>query len=963
MPGKFHFLWLVLMLGFACKDSAQVADPTPNPELAYQGRLTEANTLVNGARSFVFSILDSTGDELWNSGTQTITVVEGLYGVVLGATGMPVLPGSLTLRANLHLHVVADGVTLSPDVSLIPALQSSTTWNVIGPFFGDVSGTQQSISVDKLKGIPINLVALTAGQVLTFDGTSWTASDGSSGRGPQGPDGATGATGASGPPGASGSVGATGATGPQGATGAAGTTGGTNGSGFNFRNAFDAGASYAIDDVATFNGSTYVAIVASAGPNNATPNLNPSAWSVMAQEGAAGAAGTAGAQGQAGTSGAAGATGGTGATGAPGLQGPAGVTGAQGPTGATGTNGTGFNFRNAFDASASYAIDDVATFNGSTYVAIVASAGPNNATPNLNPSAWSVMAQEGAAGAAGAAGAQGQTGTSGAAGATGGTGATGSPGLQGPAGASPFTLDGSNAVFTTGSVGIGIDPPNATAALDLTSTTQGLLAPRMTTTQRLAIASPANGLIVYDTVLKSLEVYDTVAAVWNQLADTATTGSVTSVTAAAPLTVTSGTSTPAIGLGTVPVANGGTGAATLTGYLLGSGASPVTASASIPGTAVSGNIAGSAASVTGTVALANGGTGATTATAAITNLLPSQTGYSGKVLTTSGTVASWAAGASGTVTSVTATSPITIVTGTSTPAITLGTVPVVNGGTGAATFVQGQILFGTTTTPISSSSALFWNSTLNRLGIGTSSPSFPLDVEASVSANIATYSFMNSTAQVSNNTGGTSAPIGIYASNRMVANEFDAISDARIKNVIGPSDMASDLGTLEKFKIRDFRYVDLVGKGNRSKKGVIAQELEKVYPDAVRMTYDFIPSVYAMANDVRYNAATHELTITVPKAHGFAVGNIVRIITDAGNVDKPVASVADDQAFVLADFPNDPGKVFVFGKKVDDFRVVDYDQLFSMNISATQQLAVENRDLKARIAALERAVSALQERK
>jgi hypothetical protein len=853
MPGKFHFLWLVLMLGFACKDSAQVADPTPNPELAYQGRLTEANTLVNGARSFVFSILDSTGDELWNSGTQTITVVEGLYGVVLGATGMPVLPGSLTLRANLHLHVVADGVTLSPDVSLIPALQSSTTWNVIGPFFGDVSGTQQSISVDKLKGIPINLVALTAGQVLTFDGTSWTASDGSSGRGPQGPDGATGATGASGPPGASGSVGATGATGPQGATGAAGTTGGTNGSGFNFRNAFDAGASYAIDDVATFNGSTYVAIVASAGPNNATPNLNPSAWSVMAQEGAAGAAGTAGAQGQAGTSGAAGATG--------------------------------------------------------------------------------------------------------------GTGATGSPGLQGPAGASPFTLDGSNAVFTTGSVGIGIDPPNATAALDLTSTTQGLLAPRMTTTQRLAIASPANGLIVYDTVLKSLEVYDTVAAVWNQLADTATTGSVTSVTAAAPLTVTSGTSTPAIGLGTVPVANGGTGAATLTGYLLGSGASPVTASASIPGTAVSGNIAGSAASVTGTVALANGGTGATTATAAITNLLPSQTGYSGKVLTTSGTVASWAAGASGTVTSVTATSPITIVTGTSTPAITLGTVPVVNGGTGAATFVQGQILFGTTTTPISSSSALFWNSTLNRLGIGTSSPSFPLDVEASVSANIATYSFMNSTAQVSNNTGGTSAPIGIYASNRMVANEFDAISDARIKNVIGPSDMASDLGTLEKFKIRDFRYVDLVGKGNRSKKGVIAQELEKVYPDAVRMTYDFIPSVYAMANDVRYNAATHELTITVPKAHGFAVGNIVRIITDAGNVDKPVASVADDQAFVLADFPNDPGKVFVFGKKVDDFRVVDYDQLFSMNISATQQLAVENRDLKARIAALERAVSALQERK
>jgi hypothetical protein len=40
-----------------------------------------------------------------------------------------------------------------------------------------------------------------------------------------------------------------------------------------------------------------------------------------------------------------------------------------------------------------------------------------------------------------------------------------------------------------------------------------------------------------------------------------------------------------------------------------------------------------------------------------------------------------------------------------------------------------------------------------------------------------------------------------------------------------------------------------------------------------------------------------------------------------------------------------PSKVFVFGKKVDNFRVVDYDQLFSMNIGATQQLAIENETL------------------
>lgn len=52
-------------------------------------------------------------------------------------------------------------------------------------------------------------------------------------------------------------------------------------------------------------------------------------------------------------------------------------------------------------------------------------------------------------------------------------------------------------------VGIGNTNPDPSSALDITSTTQGLLAPRMTTLQRNAIATPADGLLVYDKNLKS----------------------------------------------------------------------------------------------------------------------------------------------------------------------------------------------------------------------------------------------------------------------------------------------------------------------------------------------------------------------------------------------------------------------------------------------------------------------------
>lgn len=48
-------------------------------------------------------------------------------------------------------------------------------------------------------------------------------------------------------------------------------------------------------------------------------------------------------------------------------------------------------------------------------------------------------------------------------------------------------------------VGVGTNTPNASAALDVTSTTQGLLTPRMTSAQRIAISNPADGLVVYQT--------------------------------------------------------------------------------------------------------------------------------------------------------------------------------------------------------------------------------------------------------------------------------------------------------------------------------------------------------------------------------------------------------------------------------------------------------------------------------
>jgi hypothetical protein len=54
-------------------------------------------------------------------------------------------------------------------------------------------------------------------------------------------------------------------------------------------------------------------------------------------------------------------------------------------------------------------------------------------------------------------------------------------------------------VSAQGNVGIGTNNPNPSAILDLSATDKGLLTPRLTSTQRVAISTPATGLLVYDT--------------------------------------------------------------------------------------------------------------------------------------------------------------------------------------------------------------------------------------------------------------------------------------------------------------------------------------------------------------------------------------------------------------------------------------------------------------------------------
>lgn len=69
-------------------------------------------------------------------------------------------------------------------------------------------------------------------------------------------------------------------------------------------------------------------------------------------------------------------------------------------------------------------------------------------------------------------------------------------------------------IISQGQVGIGNTNPDPSSVFDVTSTSKGILVPRMTTIEKNAIDAPANSLLVYDTTIKAYYYYDGTSSTW-----------------------------------------------------------------------------------------------------------------------------------------------------------------------------------------------------------------------------------------------------------------------------------------------------------------------------------------------------------------------------------------------------------------------------------------------------------------
>ncbi|MFI5150170.1 MAG: hypothetical protein ACHQRM_10595 [Bacteroidia bacterium] len=226
------------------------------------------------------------------------------------------------------------------------------------------------------------------------------------------------------------------------------------------------------------------------------------------------------------------------------------------------------------------------------------------------------------------------------------------------------------------------------------------------------------------------------------------------------------------------------------------------------------------------------------------------------------------------------------------------------------------------------------------VGIGTASPNYPLDVQAVTSTSISSFGYLSPTGGTGF-TSGSSGTVNFSArfSGRVISSEFTAQSDARIKDIKNRSNSIQDLAVLNSILVTDYEMKDKVLWGNKSFKKVIAQEVENVYPQVVSKTTGFIPDIYKQAG-MKKDGDLFRITFQDPLVLN-GDSKRIRIITADGNVDLDLVSMPDVHTLLLkGGVPTckEEDQVFVYGEEVNDFRVVDYEGLSTLNISATQEL-------------------------
>jgi hypothetical protein len=177
----------------------------------------------------------------------------------------------------------------------------------------------------------------------------------------------------------------------------------------------------------------------------------------------------------------------------------------------------------------------------------------------------------------------------------------------------------------------------------------------------------------------------------------------------------------------------------------------------------------------------------------------------------------------------------------------------------------------------------------------------------------------------------------IYITNDVYASSYHMTSDKHLKHDIQQSTACNDLQTLLDLQVSDFRY--LCDPMQHKHKGLIAQQVEEIFPQAVKEYEGIVPVYqnYAFVIENLYNAF---LQIENPESM-FSVGDKIVLGKNCASKEYIVPVVQVEKNHIVVEtshtrFPHE--KVYIFGI-MSNIKTIDPNQILALCISSIQELA------------------------
>jgi hypothetical protein len=234
--------------------------------------------------------------------------------------------------------------------------------------------------------------------------------------------------------------------------------------------------------------------------------------------------------------------------------------------------------------------------------------------------------------------------------------------------------------------------------------------------------------------------------------------------------------------------------------------------------------------------------------------------------------------------------------------------------------------------PVSETTNGFYFSGASFVGIGINpEKGIPLKVASGTTSLTGNYYYLTTSTSITSSNKTWTNVSAYFDSHILVNGDIVITSDNRIKNNINDINSKKSLDLISKINPKSFKYIDFVEKGDKNNYGFIAQDIKKIIPEAVGYKKENIPNIFKL-----FNVKDDIIETTEDLTSQLSINDNIKIINKDNKEDYKILKISSNQIKIDKKIEGD--KCFIYGKEIDDFHILDKDIIFTLNVSATQEL-------------------------